>query len=91
MQGLSPRMRNAIRDMYQHGDYELMELQQWNWWQSIRKGEGSPNIRTDTMKGLINRGLVQESYDKKRVLCKWTATLTDAGKNIATILFTKTK
>lgn len=79
---LSPRMVEALKNINQYGEYELWELSDWHLWNAVKGGQGAPIIRTDTMKGLIKRNLVQEKYDKKRPLWKWTAMLTDSGKNI---------
>lgn len=73
-------MVTALKNMRQYGDYELWELRYWNTWNAVKRGQCAPSIRTDTMKGLVNRGLVQEKYDKNRLLYKWTATLTVAGR-----------
>lgn len=77
---LTPRMVAALKNMLQYGDYELWELRYWNTWNAVKGGQGAPSIRTDTMKGLVKRGLVQEKYNKTRPLYKWTATLTDASR-----------
>lgn len=77
---LSKRMVAALENMRQYGDYELWEMRYWNTWNAIKGGQCAPSIRTDTMKGLVKRGLVQEKYDKKRPLYQWTATLTDTGR-----------
>lgn len=78
---LSKRMIEALKNMNIYGDYELIELPQWNWWQAINRSElGISNIRTDTMKGLIYRNLVQEKYDE--ATHKFTAILTEMGKTL---------
>jgi hypothetical protein len=66
-------MIGAIDALKTYGEYELWELTCWNSWHPITRNANAPSIRTDTMKGLINRGLVEEIYDKNRVLWKWTA------------------
>lgn len=79
---LTPRMLTALENMRLYGDYELWELRYWNTWNAAKDGQCAPSIRTDTMKGLVKRGLVQEKYDKTRSLYKWTAMLTDASKRM---------
>ena len=70
---LSKRMIGALDALKTYGEYELWELTYWNSWHPINREASAPSIRTDTMKALINRGLVKESYNRNRVLWKWTA------------------
>ena len=70
---MSKRMTEALNALKTYGEYELWEFQCWNSWHPVLHNANAPSIRTDTMKALIRRGLAKETYDKKRVLWKWTA------------------
>lgn len=72
---LSKKMKEAIEALKTYGEYELWELRHWNTWRPVIHNINAPSIRTDTMKGLIKRGLVETSYDKNRTLWKFTAKL----------------
>ncbi len=60
-QKLTKRMAEAINALKTYGEYELWELTCWNSWHPVVKNLYAPSIRTDTMKGLIKRGLVEET------------------------------
>jgi hypothetical protein len=66
-------MEQALEALKTYGEYELWELTCWNSWHPVTHNPSAPSIRTDTMKGLVKRGLVEEVYNKNRTLWKWTA------------------
>ena len=61
---LSPRMKTAIEELNQNGRYRETVLLDWSFWVPVSDQCGR-QIRTDTMKALVKRGIVKTWYANK--------------------------
>ena len=60
---LSPRMKTAIEELSQNGRYSQTILLDWAFWVPLSDRCGR-QIRTDTMKALVKRGIVKTWHER---------------------------